>query len=459
MLLKYNESVQKYKQMKNKLIISLFACAILSVSACSSYSDWNQVGTSNTINYCLLIGQIDHTDSSETTLGLRTELGTRDLQHIKINPNTENPIANENFYEDTHGIKYRLVELEHAEQKSISGVPWDQQTANETTTLWINKHYANSWIDLEGKKRSGQSISLFVSNNDGMAMGAIGSVRWVKGMPIFGYGANTDALLKVKSGELFGTLDPGTTGQAAGIYMVTRNLIDHPEYTTAEATTHGFGEQNATSYGYVKSEFQPFDTATNAMLSNNVKVTKDNVDMFYGKSILTRLEENERIERDTTKTTKDSIYQSYYSGTDNFLNSSMKPLFENLSEKFNLTVTSTYGNGNDEAQALDNLNTNLTKGKIYKAFLLNLVRTTSAKLYLDAIYNVYQENGIVNVPIIFWNRQPTNEMNQVDLKSMHDERFKHILFVGYAARQGGAMQGKMIREYVKSIIEAKYQDE
>mgnify|MGYP003310670881 CR=1 FL=1 len=441
--------------MRYKLIISLLPCIALSLASCSSYSDWNQVGTSNTINYCVLIGQIDHTDSSETTAGLREALGTRDLEHTKINPNTENPIVNEDFYTDSHGVKYRLVEMEHAEQKSISGAPWDQQTANETTTLWINKHYANSWTDLEGIKRNGQSISLFVSNNDGMAMGAIGSVRWLKGMPIFGYGANSDAVLKVKSGEMSGTLDPGTTGQAAGIYMVLRNLIDHPEYSTLEATKSGFGEENANKYGYVKSKFEPFDEETNAMLTQNVPVTKENVDQFYNKSILTRLEENERIIQGSL-TTEAKIYQSYYSGTDNFLNSSMKPLFEDLKTKFNFDVTATYGNGNDESQSLDNLNTNLAKGKYFQAFAINMVRTTSAKLYLDAIYNTYQENGIVNTPVIFWNRQPTNEVNQVDIKSMHDERFKNILFVGYAARQGGKIQGEMIREYVKNTIEAKY---
>ena len=445
--------------MNKKIYISLFSCLIVSLSACSSYSDWNQVGTSNTINYCLLIGQIDHNDSSETTAGLRNALGTRDHEHEKINPNTESPIVNENFYTDSRGVKYRMVELEHAEQKSISGATWDQQTANETTTLWINKHYANSWIDLDGKERNGQSISLFVSNNDGMAMGAIGSVRWLKGMPIFSYGANTDALMKVKSGEIIGTLDPGITGQAAGIYMVARNLIDHPEYTTLEAAQHGFGEANATSYGYVKSEFEPFDLEANALLSRNVAVRKDNVDQFYNKSVITRLEENERIVHDKTQTEKAKIFQSYYSATDNYLNSSMRPLFENLSPKFNFEVTSTFGNGNDEALALDNLNTNLTKGKIFKAFIINMVRTTSAKSYLDAIYNVYQENGIVNVPIIFWNRQPTDELCQVDKKSMNDKRFKNILYVGYAARQGGSIQGKMIREYVEQTIEARYEDE
>ena len=440
--------------MKKKFFLSLIPCVGLILSACASYSDWNQVGTSTTINYCLLIGQIDHNDSSETTAGLRDALGTRDIEHKKINPNTENPIVNENFYTDSHGVKYRLVELEHAEQKSISGATWDQQTANETTTLWINKHYANSWTDLEGNRRNGQSISLFVSNNDGMAMGAIGSVRWIKGMPIFSYDANNDAIAKVKSGEIFGTVDQSITGQAAGIYMVARNLIDHPEYTNEEAVKHGFGKENATSYGYIKSEFQPFDDETNAMLCKNVPVTQDNVDKFYNKTVIDRLEENENIIQDKTQKNKAKIYQSYYSATDNFLNSSMKPLFENLCNKFNFDVTSTFGNGNDEALSLDNLHTNLTKGKYYQAFILNMVKTTSTKSYLDAIYEIYQENGVVKVPVIFWNRQPTDEFSKVDTYSMFDSRFEHILYVGFDAIQGGYIQGLMIKEYLINAIES-----
>ena len=444
--------------MKNKLLISLFSCTILSLSACASYSDWNQVGSSNTINYCLLIGQIDHNDSSARTAGIRDVLGTRDINHKKTNPNTEKPIPNENFYTDSHGVKYRVVEMEHAEQKSISGATWDQQTANETTTLWINKHYANSWTDLEGKKRNGQSISLFVSNNDGMAMGAIGSVRWPKGMPIFGYDANNDAIAKVKEGVIFGTVDQAITGQSSGIYMVARNLIDHPEYTNAEAVKYGFGKQNATSYGYVNSEFQPFDEKTNALLCKNIPVTKDNVDNFYNKTVVQRLKENEKIQRDESQQTNARIYQSYYSATDNFLNSSMKPLFENLSSDFNFEVTSTFGNGNDESLSLDNLQTNLLKQRYFHAFILNIVKTTSAKSYLDAIYEIYQEDGIVYEPVIFWNRQPTDAFSNVDLTSMHDKRFLHTMYVGFDAKQGGTIQGEMVKNYLINTIEAKYKD-
>lgn len=275
-------------------------------------------------------------------------------------------------------------------------------------------------------------------------------------MPIFSYDANSDAIAKIKSGDIFGTVDQSITGQAGGIYMVARNLIDHPEYSDLEAVKYGFSEKFATSYGYIKSGFQTFDQVTNAMLCKNISVTKDNVDKFYNKSVVTRLEENEKIVRDENQKTNAKVYHSYYSATDNFLNSSMRPLFENLSTKFNFDVTSTFGNGNDEALSLDNLNTNLTKGKYYQAFVLNMVKTTSAKSYLDAIYNVYQENGVVNVPIIFWNRQPTNEFSQVDKESMHDKRFKHILYVGFDAIQGGFIQGQMIKDYLINTIEAKY---
>lgn len=443
--------------MKNKVINFAFVLtSVFAVSACSGGSDWNYVGSSPTINYCLLIGQVDHNDSSARTAGIREVLGTRDLEHKRLNPNTENPIPNENFYTDSKGQKYRIVEMEHGEQKSTSGTTWDQQTANETTTLWINKHYANTWKDFAGVDKHGQSISFFVSNNDGMAMGAIGSVRWIKDMPIFGYDCNEDAVKEIVKGTITGTVDQSSTGQAAAIYMVARNLIDNPSYTAGDAVTYGFGKNQATSYGYIDSAFQPFSTETNAKLCRNVAVTKENVDKFNN-NIIDRLNINEHIVKGNTKSAR--IYHSYYSATDNFLNSTMKPLFNELAPRFNFDeVIVAEGNGNDEAASLDKLNANLDKGANYfDAFILNMVKTTSTQSYLDAIYNTYHDSkGIVNTPIIFWNRQPTTQDNTVDKEAMHDKRFKTIIYVGFDATQGGIAQGQMIREYIEKKIEERY---
>jgi len=439
--------------MKNKIVKTFFVLgSIFSLCACEDYTGWNKIGTSNTINYCLLIGQIDHNDSSARTAGIREVLGTRDFEHKRLNPNTEHPIPNENFYTDSKGRKYRIVEMEHGEQKSMSGSTWDQQTANETTTLWINKHYANSWTDWNNVRQKGQSISMFVSNNDGMAMGAIGSVRWVTGMPIFGYDANDDAINAIHDGKITGTVDQSATGQAAAIYMVARNLIDNPNLTKEQAVTLGFGKENESTYGHINSVFQEFDSKTNAKLCKNVAVTKKNIDKFYNKSVLQKLEENESIIHGESKSAK--IYHSYYSATDNFLNSNMKPLFEALAPKFNLEATQTFGNGNDEVLALDNLNTNLAKGKVFDAFVINMVKTTSTRSYLDAIYQTYADaQGKVTVPIIFWNRQPTTETNEVDVAAMNDSRFKSIFYVGFDAVQGGKAQGEMIKNYIIDVIE------
>jgi len=447
--------------MKNKVFKTAFSLlSVFGLTACNGGSAWNEIGTSNTINYCLLIGQVDHNDSSARTAGVREVLGTRDLAHKRSNPNTESPIPNEDFYTDSLGRKYRVVEIEHGEQKSLSGATWDQQTANETTTLWINKHYANTWVDFKGVRQNGQSISFFASNNDGMAMGAIGSVRWPQGMPIFGYDCNTDAVNAIHEGKVFGTVNQSGTGQAAGIYMAARNLIDHPEYTAEQAVTNGFSKDITSTYGYVASEFQLFDNETNAKLCKNISVTKANIDKFYNKSIVQQLEENEKIKRDETQTKQAQIYHSYYSGTDNFLNSTMKPLFESLAPKFNFDVVQTFGNGNDEVLSLDNLNTNLSKGKVFSAFILNMVKTTSTKSYLDAIYETYKnDKGIVDVPIIFWNRQPTTETNQVDKEAMKDKRFKWILYVGFDAVQGGQVQGQMIKDYIIDTIEKRAENE
>lgn len=442
--------------MKNKVLKAFFVfISIFAISSCSGGNGWNKIGTSKTINYCLLIGQIDHNDSSARTAGIREVLGTRDLEHKRLNPNTENPIPNENFYTDSRGITFRIVEIEHGEQKSMSGSTWDQQTANETATLWINKHYANSWIDLKGIEQNGQSISFFVSNNDGMAMGAIGSVRWMEGMPIFGYDANQDAVDAIKDGRITGTVDQSGTGQAAAIYMVARNLIDNPNMTKKEAVTVGFSEEKATEYGYIKSQFQDFNETSNAYLCKNVAVTKKNIEKFYNKTPSQKLAENEAIKSHEGGKGA-TIYHSYYSANDNFLNSTMKPLFSELATDFNFEVVQTFGNGNDEAQALDNLNTNLAKGKgEFSAFIINMVKTTSTKSYLDAIYNTYEEGGIVKEPIIFWNRQPTTETNQVDVESMNDKRFKNILYVGFDAIEGGLVQGQMIKDYIIDTIEGR----
>lgn len=58
-------------------------------------------------------------------------------------------------------------------------------------------------------------------------------------------------------------------------------------------------------------------------------------------------------------------------------------------------------------------------------------------------------NKIVEAPVIFWNRQPTDAANIVDRSVMTDVGFRHIYYVGFDAVQGGQLQGRMIVDYVR----------
>lgn len=137
----------------------------------SSKWTWDEAKKDGVLNYVLLIGLIDHNDSAARNAGIRDALGTRGTK--TQNANKEGPVEGKLTI---GGTEFKTIELEHAEQKAQGGATWDQATATSTAEAWINKH--------------GKKIDFFVSNNDGMAEGAIGASNWRKGTPIFGYDAN-----------------------------------------------------------------------------------------------------------------------------------------------------------------------------------------------------------------------------------------------------------------------------
>lgn len=143
----------------------------------SSKWTWDEAKKDGVLNYVLLIGLIDHNDSAARTAGIRDALGTRGTK--TQNANKESPVEGKLTI---GGTEFKTIELEHAEQKAQGGATWDQATATSTAEAWINKH--------------GKKIDFFVSNNDGMAEGAIGASNWRKGTPIFGYDANIQFIFK-----------------------------------------------------------------------------------------------------------------------------------------------------------------------------------------------------------------------------------------------------------------------
>jgi len=406
---------------KNLIPLGVLAFVGLAVTSCGGAATWSweNAKADKALKYCLLIGQIDHNDSAARTAGIRDALTTRPATHA-TNANTETPVQGKLTI---GGVEYEVDELEHAEQKSTAGATWDKQTANASAQTWLNKH---------------NDIDFFVSNNDGMAEGAIGASNWVSGLPIFGYDSNASTLQFIKDGKIMGTINQNASAQAAGIYMLARNCIDG--VAAADRTVKGFTAASANGYGQISSNYT-YNATNKSMLVDNFKVTSDNVDKYLGKTPADLLDT--KVTKGTTATKK--VWHSYYSDQDNFLNENMKPLFKLYKDKFNLDVTEAFGDGNDEAKELNALKA--TDANAFDCYIINMTKTTNAKTYLDEIYT---KSG--DVPVIFWNRQATVADGTVDSAVMADSRFtKGVYYVGFDAIQGGTLQGQMIVDYFKAL--------
>src|SRR5574344_597029 len=425
------------EEIMNKKLIPAMALAMLSMlTACGAKASYTK-GVN--LNYALLIGQIDHNDSAARTRGIREALGTRPTTHA-TNPNTESPVAGKLTIS---GKDYVITEVEHAEQKTTGGATWDATTATESTTNWLNKHASDSWKGTDGAVTQAQGINFFVSNNDGMAMGALGSKKWVTGMPIWGYDSNADALQAIKDGKLMGTINQNASDQAAGIFMVARNAMDG--MTGADVYTKGF--TTAGDYGKVSANFT-YNATNKSMLVDNFAITASNVDKYLGKAAADLL--------DTGITKKDgatakNVFLSIYSSSDTFLHANVLPLMKLYQDKFSINYGTPYeGDGNDEAKILDQIQAAAAKD----AYLINMTKTTNTQTYLNKIATKLGATAAAqsSVPVIFWNRQGTDASGAVDTAAMADSRFKTILYVGFDAQQGGDMQGSMIVDYIKANI-------
>lgn len=396
--------------------------AAITMASCGGSSVWSfdECVKDDTLDYALLIGQLDHNDSAARTGGIREALNTRPA--ATTNANTEKPVKGSIKI----GSKtYEVNEIVQGEQKNTSGTTWDATTATTSIETWLNTY--------KGK------IDFVVSNNDGMAVGALGATNWVKGTPLFGYDSNQDALQYIIDGDMSGTINQNAPAQTAAIYMAVRNALDGA--TAAQMTTWGFTEENPNGYGKLTSAVS-YDEESHAILANNVAVTKENASKFQTSDMATLAEAT--IKQGTTA--KKKVWHSYYSNTDTFLTSSMEPLFNAYKSKFNLDVTqkksTNSADDTDQLAALD-------AAEGFDAYVVNMVKTTSTKEYLDKIatkVGATAENP-TSVPVIFWNRQGTKEDGTTDTANMQDSRFKYVYYVGFDAIQGGKLQGQMILDY------------
>ncbi|WP_439243011.1 MULTISPECIES: galactose/glucose ABC transporter substrate-binding protein MglB [unclassified Lonepinella] len=105
------------------------------------------------------------------------------------------------------------------EQLFIDTGMWDAALAKDKTDAWLSSGKANE-------------IEVIISNNDGMAMGALEAVKaHGKKLPVFGVDALPEVLQLIKKGEVAGTVLNDGVNQAKVLVKLADNLVKGKEPT------------------------------------------------------------------------------------------------------------------------------------------------------------------------------------------------------------------------------------
>ena len=503
---------------KNSLKIITLVSASFIATSCSiftdKYFDWMKSTKNNSeINYCLLIGQNEHSDSIERTRYTRQALDTRDAKteingnanlgipkigHLKLNdPEKKHTM---DYDPDVPTKEFKVTEIEHMEQKSLAGVVWDSITANGSASTWISKH--------------GDKITMFISNNDGMAEGALFASNWIKKLPLFGYDANTTTLRFVTKGDIMGTVDQNAAAQTSAAYLMIRNILEDLETGANEVNTtayiptnRGFnGKRKPTAYGVyidgydtgmgtkegivnpVENEDERFvnnfdlskTDGRHQVLSKSIAIDETNIDTFVDEKGKV-LEPNKlawsddgyvhKTENYKIPEKKYTIIHVYNNAAEVYLQGTMKNYYSNYDDELGLVINKIDGDGIDEQKIFTQLDGACASNK-FDAFLINMVTTTDGPTFVDrlATYAAKKEGKTppsggwdkwedrFKTPLIFWNKQPQTIDGNVDIATMNNKYFRYTYFVGVDAQYGGQEQGKMIvnylnRQYIKSMKE------
>lgn len=496
--------------MKKVGLAILSSLGVFAMTSCGLFSnltfDWMKATRNNTeINYCLLIGQNEHSDSIERTRSTREALDTRDPS-TEINGNANLGTPKQGHLElGKEGNKHPFIvnEIEHMEQKSLAGVVWDGITANQTTSTWINKH--------------GEKITMIISNNDGMAEGALNAYNYTKGLPIFGYDANTSTLRLVQQCKetgvgIMGTVDQNAGAQCSAAFMIIRNILDDINAKKAGLNGNNIGDKNydPTNRGFNKDKpntdlgiyidgfsdksgeqiehqgiVDPhcdsksehnlnlnYDDGYHEILSTSTGIGLENIDEYIRDGKV--LEPNDlawddnlgfvhEISKPKANLQEYKVCHIYNNSAETFLQGPMYSYFSEYAKKMGINDMKYDGDGVSEQTIFDRIKGALAANK-FDAFLVNMVTTTDGQTFVSELSKAaadYEGKKIpsggwdkwedrLDTPLIFWNKQPQLVTGEVDTGTMNNRYFKYTYFVGVDAAYGGAEQGKLIVDYLNN---------
>ena len=302
------------------------------------------------IGYVLCIGTDTQLDADYRTAGVRKALGTwngsarvRDVKDgsLKI-----------------HDKVYQVQELDSKVMKEKNGTAWSSAMSEETMAYWLWKF--------------GDKIDLVISNNDSMALACIKTKGFPRGIPVFGYDANDDALNAIEKGEMVGSISQSYDYQAAMIMLMMRNLVDGVHGDDCVAT----GVSVPDRYGNKIAAPMSYDRFSRTVLVRNSAVTKNNLAQFRKK-----FRHDGGIKAIEKNGTEKKILMTVGNSSLAFESQQLVPAMKYYAEQLNLSLTILNGNGRNDSAILQQI------GDVseYDGFLLNLVSTNQGRAYLERI--------------------------------------------------------------------------
>ena len=324
------------------------------------------------IGYVLCIGDIGHNDSIARTRGARKALGTAvpdasqgktaietidDVDPTAVGTNLD---GSSSYVQDgaiTIGDQEFIVrELASQEMKNNAGATWDAPTAGTAILTW------SASFD--------EQIDVVVSNNDGMGMAVFNAWSHEKGVPTFGYDANSDAVAAIADG-FCGTISQNADVQAYLTLRVMRNALDDADIMTGISIPDAAGN-------VLSDDLYYYDEATRCFYALNGAVTADNYEAFLDATAPNPAFSNQLTEEDAPAK---NVWLDIFNSTDNFLNSTYLPQLENYDGILNLDVEYIKGDGQTEANITDRLG----NPSEYDGFAINMVKTDNAASYTSKL--------------------------------------------------------------------------
>ena len=165
------------------------------------------------------------------------------IQYVMIKGEPGHPDAEART---TYSIK-TLIDLGiQTEELHLDTAMWDTAMAKDKMDAWLSGP-------------NGDKIEVVICNNDGMALGAIESLKATgKMLPVYGVDALPEAIVKIEAGEMAGTVLNDAQGQGKGTWDMVVNL------SQGKAATEG------TSYQLVEKE----------LLIPSIGIDKENAAQF-----------------------------------------------------------------------------------------------------------------------------------------------------------------------------------